>query len=186
MIELCIDILSKIGSLFMDFIIWKKENIDPIIKKYLYIPVKSFLDPRLNYPIMVIKEDEIINKYCNISQIKELVYDFVIKKEGNDYIIIHDVSNYESLRSEIPSYNIMSIVLYINNEQFEISLKKPNNYMVIGNVLNHQFFKFYMKTTYNIIIDSTYTIKFIDNKMNFKECNSTNSLVITKNGILIQ
>lgn len=186
MINLCINVLTKLGSWIMDLIIWKKEKVDPLVSKYFYNPLCHFFDPKLNYPISIVKDGQIINKYKNIDQIDEVNFDLIIKKENNQNLIIHDIQDYRPSNIEKPAYTIMSMVLLMNNQQYEILLKKPNDYMIIKNVLNAAFFKYYMKQQYNKIIEDSYKIQFIDHKMSFKECDSTKSILISKEGLVIQ
>jgi len=142
----------------------------------------------------------IINDNGNIEkEIAEYCIDGFIQSNGfNEYIsknriLLHDSKTnmiqinepFTELKYEVSNIKfIMLTIILKTNEEYNVDLKTPFNYYVVGNTLDCLFFKYYLKNVLNIKINDNipfeYTINIIDNDANMKEINQNDIIKIKK------
>jgi uncharacterized protein with ATP-grasp and redox domains len=146
------------------------------------------------YIIYIINDDGNIEK-----EIVEYCIDGFIQSNGfNEYIsknriLLHDSKTnmiqinepFTELKYEVSNIKfIMLTIILKTNEEYNVDLKTPFNYYVVGNTLDCLFFKYYLKHVLNIKINDNvpfeYTINIIDNDANMKEINQNDIIKIKK------
>lgn len=150
----------------------------------------------LEYNIENIKNNQVIssglidanydNKHKGKIDSNEI--DFSIFCDINNNVKINHENHFtkENIICEKSSANFFIFSLTYNDVNYDITLNKPNNYIICGNKLNWLFFNWYMKKNYDILINTNYSIKFIDNT--FKESNITcfDDIIFLKDKINIE
>lgn len=155
-------------------IAWKYCEIQTIITDtYKTTIVPKFHNYTNNYfldEIYCIKDKEITKKIKKYEEIKENLEN---ELEENDFIIriVYDLQdkNYAKviLNNEVndnfnkSSVNFIVLELEYNKEKYEIDLRNPLNYLIEGNVLECNFFRWYMKDKYNIDIVEEFVLRYM-------------------------
>ena len=112
--------------------------------------------------------------------IEELDYDLIMY---TDYSLNDDKKNYtmiiddRSIRMKQPdekpsSVNFIVFQLTTNDTKYDISLKEPKNFLLQNNVLKYPFFKWYMKTVYNIELREEFSVNYMTQDMSIAELHS--------------
>jgi hypothetical protein len=112
--------------------------------------------------------------------IEELDYDLIMY---TDYSLNDDKKNYtmiiddRSIRIKQPdekpsSVNFIVFQLTTNNTKYDISLKEPKHFLLQNNVLKYPFFKWYMKTVYQVELNEEFSVNYMTQDMSTAELHS--------------
>ena len=110
---------------------------------------------------------------------EKINYDFILhtnyhKTESKkNYTIISDklINNYED--QMFPSdVGFIIFQLKTGDVKYDIDIKEPKNYLIKDNVLKSNFFKYYMRNTYNINIGDEFSITYMTNDMSTSTLNN--------------
>ena len=126
--------------------------------------------------ILLIKNGDITSPIKNIESlskldIKDMVYDIILytdyslndSKKNYTIIIdnVHDVTkSTESLKYK-SNVNFIIFQVIIDGDKYDVNLKEPFNYIVKNNTLKESFFKWYMKTVYNVELPSEFSVYYM-------------------------
>ena len=93
----------------------------------------------------------------------------------------------DDFKYEISNISFIALYLKQDDKSYIINLcENNNNYYVVGNIINSEFLKYYLKNILNIIIDNdksfVYTLELMDHNVNMVYLNETQSIVIQKDG----
>ena len=75
---------------------------------------------------------------------------YIIKNDGED---ITSTIKYQDHKISSASILVLRATLPNSDEKYDINLKLPDNYMVVGNILNHYFVAWYLLNNYTISCD---------------------------------
>ena len=159
---------------------------------------KIIIEPKLNIYCIYkdgtivneIKTNEIsVDKLLNMfgETINKNNYDFIIfsdRKEEYEQINKIHYTKFPEIINDYKNSNIkfFSVELEYKGEKYSIELKnEKNNHYVVNNVLNKEFFKYYLKNVLNVEIDNNnfdYKVLVIDHNVNLLELNPSDFLVI--------
>jgi hypothetical protein len=143
--------------------------------------------------VLIINKDN-ITKEENISLLKNEYepekYDLIIYNDYNTLKLINKVCYYklpDKLIYEQSLVKFLSLILLYNKESFEIILINDKyNYYIVNNVIDKKFLYYYLYYVckyYKLckFEDFAYQLNLIDNNVNVKTLNETQSLTIGKN-----
>jgi hypothetical protein len=113
------------------------------------------------------------NELYNYPQRDELTYDFILYTDyqHNDskknYTAIIDEKQIKSsyIVNTKSSVNFIIFQLTMNNVKYDISLKEPRYFILKNNILKYPFFKWYMKTVYDIHLPEKYSVYYMTQDM---------------------
>lgn len=98
-----------------------------------------------------------------------LLIDKLEEGKPSNYIFYSSIP--KSFEYIVSNVNFLSIEMEYDNKSYKIVLKNDIwNYYIVGNVLNHNFFKYYLNTKLDVKVDETnfeYKINIIDHNVNF-------------------
>lgn len=155
-------------------------------------------DNNFRKSIKLIRNGEESHSFKNIGEASkvlknsELDYDFILQTKFHNtdskknYTVISEKLN-ENFENEMEVSDVGFIIfqLGIKDEEglqkYEINLKEPKNYLVKDNVLKSNFFKYYMKKTYEIDLGDNFNVFYMTNDMS--QTNLTNPFFIKFNDV---
>ena len=73
--------------------------------------------------------------------------------------------------------------LTYKDNNYDINLKDPKNYIIENNIFKPVFFKYYMKKIYNIDLIGDYSINYMTNDMNVTKLNSPFYIKLSNTGL---
>ena len=181
--ELHTIVIHYINDCFINIgvnISWKTiEIIDTTSKFYNKSVVPYFHNITNDYfrnSILLIKNGDITSHIKNIESlskmnVKDMVYDIILytdyslNNSKKNYTIIidnvHDVTkSTESLKYK-SNVNFIIFQVIIDGDKYDVNLKEPFNYIVKNNTLKESFFKWYMKTVYNVELPSEFSVYYM-------------------------
>jgi hypothetical protein len=116
----------------------------------------------------------------------------LIKSPTNDVIILDKMpDNLDDLKYEVSDIRFLALYLKHNlSENHIIDLYNNSaNYYVVGNKLDSEFFKYYLRNVLNVKLDNDkpfeYKLELMDHNVNMIYVNETESIVIEKDGYKI-
>ena len=116
----------------------------------------------------------------------------LIKSPTNDVIILDKMpDNLDDLKYEVSDVRFLALYLKHNlSENHIIDLYNNSaNYYVVGNKLDSDFFKYYLRNVLNVKLDNDnpfeYKLELMDHNVNMIYVNETESIVIEKDGYKI-
>ena len=155
------------------------------------------LDNRIIY--YYIKNDNIIsqsniyeeNIKCDL--ILRSIYYLDNNNNYKNYTFIHNPktilnSILKNKRIDLYENKPMLTSLMLSNEEkseYLVDLNKPFNYYLVNNQLNHIFFRFYLKYTYNKSLTTIYTFKMMDHNLSMVYLNENEILTFGQNNYSI-
>jgi hypothetical protein len=92
---------------------------------------------------------------------------------------------------ELSDIKFIALYLKQDDKSYIIDLFKNNmNYYIVGNTINSIFLKYYLINILDINIDNSkpfsYNLELMDHNVNMVYLNDTNSIVIQKDGYIIE
>jgi hypothetical protein len=154
------------------------------IKHYFYDINDSSIDIHF-----ISNGEEVLKISNNDSDLCKInAYDFVFYELDNDdepkYMVIRDkISKDLSINIEdIEKSNVRFLAPQVIIDNSQILIEFPQNIYLVGNKLfSRPFISWYMKTVKDYLIDNKeYSIRFFDNKMDFIEITSDQSIILGK------
>ena len=111
------------------------------------------------------------------NSIEELDYDLILY---TNYSLNDDKKNYtmiiddRSIRMKQPEEKISTVNFIVfqlttSNTKYDISLKEPKNFLLQNNVLKYPFFKWYMKTVYQVELSEEFSVNYMTQDMSIAE-----------------
>lgn len=172
--------------------------INEFYKKTLRPKFHELTDNYFRKSIIIVKNGEEILSFKNYMEASNLLnneeinYDFILQTKFNktdskkNYTTITDkLVNYDNDNIEVSDIGFIIFQLSFKTdngvEKYEINMKEPKNYLVKDNVLKSNFFKYYMKKTYQIDLADDFNIFYMTNDMN--QSNLTNPFFIKFNDV---
>jgi len=109
--------------------------------------------------------------------IEELHYDLILytdyslNNDKKNYTIIIDEQNIPMKQPEekISTVNFIVFQLTTDGTKYDISLKEPKNFLLQNNVLKYPFFKWYMKTVYQVELNEEFSVNYMTQDMSTAE-----------------
>lgn len=169
----CKDIVYDIG--------WKYCEIITIMSTYYKKTVVPEFHRITNYnfrnEVIVVKdgiETHYFKKWEDLYKYEpELTYDFILY---TDYQANDVKKNYTAIIDDKqlkPNYtiekkssvNFIIFQLTLNNNKYDISLKEPKYFILKNNTLKYPFFKWYMKSVYDITLAEQYSVYYMTQDM---------------------
>ena len=216
MVELSLKIMESYSDCEIFYNKMKKKlnefiNSNPRIKNFVEALNKHKMQTRNIENIEVVKNGEIVNRITLDDFIKlhennennennNLQYDFVIYSDFNNNddicvnkVILRNDKNYDlqNLKYCETGYKFIMFEIIISDVPISINLSTEKyNYLVIDNVIDKDFFKYYLKKYHhniyskldNIDLDS-YKIKIIDHNINILEFSDKPLIICREKGI---
>ena len=186
---------SKCETLYNLYIKSYVEYIYNLLYIEKKIPIYSSIE---FYSEGVLINKDNITKEENISLLKNEYepekYDLIIYNDYNTLKLINKVCYYEfpdKLIYEQSLVKFLSLTLVYNKESFEILLINDKyNYYIVNNIIDKKFLYYYLYYVckyYKLckFEDFTYQLILVDNNVNIKTLNETQSLNIGKNNYQI-
>jgi len=176
----CKDIVFDIGWKYCELITFTNT----FYKKSMVPKFHELTDYAYRNDVLLIKDgiENVSFKNWNDlhDSIEELDYDLIMY---TDYSLNDDKKNYtmiiddRSIRMKQPdekpsSVNFIVFQLTTNDTKYDISLKEPKNFLLQNNVLKYPFFKWYMKTVYNIELSEEFSVNYMTQDMSIAELHS--------------
>jgi hypothetical protein len=173
----CNDIVFDIGWKYCELITYTNTYY----KKTLMPKFHELTDYAYRNNVVLVKNgNEVMcfKKWSDLHEsIEELDYDLILY---TDYSLNNDKKNYtiiiddKSIRTKHPeekpsSVNFIVFQLTTNNTKYDISLKEPKNFLLQNNVLKYPFFKWYMKTVYDIDLNEEFSVNYMTQDMSTAE-----------------
>jgi len=111
----------------------------------------------------------------------------LVKSPTNDVIILDNVPDtLDNLKYEVSNIRFFALYLKLNvSETHNIELcKKEANYYIVGNKLDSEFFKYYLRNVLNVKVDNDkpfeYKLELMDHNIKMIYVNDKQSIVIQK------
>ena len=111
----------------------------------------------------------------------------LVKSPTNDVIILDNVPDtLDNLKYEVSNIRFFALYLKLNvSETHNIELcKKEANYYIVGNKLDSDFFKYYLRNVLNVKVDNDkpfeYKLELMDHNIKMIYVNEKQSIVIQK------
>lgn len=176
----CKDIVFDIGWKYCELVTC--TNI--FYKKTIVPKFHELTDYAYRNDVILVKDgNEVMcfKKWSDIhDSIEELDYDLIMY---TDYSLNDDKKNYtmiiddRSIRIKQPdekpsSVNFIVFQLTTNNTKYDISLKEPKHFLLQNNVLKYPFFKWYMKTVYQVELNEEFSVNYMTQDMSTAELHS--------------
>lgn len=176
----CKDIVFDIGWKYCELITYTNTYY----KKTLIPKFHELTDYAYRNNVVLVKNgNEVVSfkKWSDLhDSIEELDYDLILY---TDYSLNNDKKNYtiiiddKSIRTKHPeekpsSVNFIVFQLTTNNTKYDISLKEPKNFLLQNNVLKYPFFKWYMKTVYDVELNEVFSVNYMTQDMSTTELHS--------------
>lgn len=176
----CKDIVFDIGWKYCELVTFTNT----FYKKTLLPKFHELTDYAYRNDVILVKDgNEVMyfKKWSDLhDSIEELDYDLILY---TDYGLNDDKKNYtiiiddKSIRVKQPqekssTVNFIVFQLTINNTKYDISLKEPKNFLLQNNVLKYPFFKWYMKTVYDIELSPEFSVNYMTQDMSSAELHS--------------
>ena len=173
----CKDIIFDIGWKYCELITYTNTYY----KKTLIPKFHELTDYAYRNNVVLVKNgNEVMcfKKWSDLhDSIEELDYDLILY---TDYSLNNDKKNYtiiiddKSIRMKHPeekpsSVNFIVFQLTTNNTKYDISLKEPKNFLLQNNVLKYPFFKWYMKTVYDVELNEVFSVNYMTQDMSTAE-----------------
>jgi hypothetical protein len=132
-------------------------------------------------------ENNEINQLKNSFQIND--YGLMIFSDKNEETGCLNIINYEnvpeSLNYEISNVSFVRVELFYKENSYLIDLKnEKHNYYIVNNILNQNFFKYYLKNILNVNIEEDnfdYKVTIIDQNINIIDLKPSQTLILNKN-----
>ena len=191
------EVILKVDNYFKDVLFkinWKLIETVTVIRECYYKKVKprfhELTDNYFRIPIKVIKNGEEILSFRNNNDLLKysnnndsINYDFILytKFHHNDskknFTIVSDniLEDYKNCTEGSDVGFIIFELCFKDDEgmhKYDINLKEPKNYLLKDNILKSNFFKYYMKTIYNIDLQDNFSINYMTNDMSTSKLNS--------------
>ena len=186
MYYLVLKILSWITDIITDIIIYKKNNIDPHVDKYVINPIYECLD--LNYKrFNIVKDNVIIKKSSKLDDSMNLNFDFILEKNENSNLtkIHYPNDNFENTLFTLSTFKFLSFSIKTQEDVFDIDFEKSLNFMCENNYFDKIFFNYYVFEKYNKVLPNNYEINFITNKMDMQNKTQDLKFKIENNNYII-
>lgn len=131
-------------------------NINTLEKKVWNIKNYIKMYSKLNYDILLIQKNKLYKRMdkLDIEKIKDLTFE----KTNLDIFL--------------------SVELIYNNKTYDLTTILKPYYIVENKILDKKFIQWIMYTEYDIVNTEKYTINMIDNNVNMKQIDETNSIFI--------
>ena len=186
------DILCDIGWKYCEIVTISTDCYNKQILPLFHLITYDYF----KNPFLLIKNGEEIKYFKN----KESLY--LINNSDFDLLFYTDFRNDDSRKNytmighdtDLKKYNLSNInisnisfivfELTFNTVKYNINLKEPYNFLIIENVLDHAFFKWYMNKHYKIKITNNYNINYILQDMSTSELTSPFFIKINNKAIL--
>jgi len=187
-------VINNINDFFINIgvnISWKTIEIFDAIKKFYnkaMIPYfHNITNDYFRNSILLINDGVITTHIKNIESlvkmdISKLSYnmifytDYSLNDSKKNFTIILDDINNVNKSIELMNYksnvNFIIFQLSIDDDKYDINLKEPFNYIIKNNTLKESFFKWYMKTVYNIELSSDFSVYYMLQDMSIGKLNS--------------
>ena len=176
-------VINNINDFFINIgvnISWKTIEIFDAIKKFYnkaMIPYfHNITNDYFRNSILLINDGVITTHIKNVESlvkmdISKLSYnmifhtDYSLNDSKKNFTIILDDINNVNKSIELMNYksnvNFIIFQLSIDDDKYDINLKEPFNYIIKNNTLKESFFKWYMKTVYNIELSSDFSVYYM-------------------------
>lgn len=83
-------------------------------------------------------------------------------------------------------YEFLNITLIYKNETYDINISaNQHNFLCVNQKLNHLFFKWFMKSWYNITLNGVYGVSIIDNNCNMFDLDCGKTITLLKEHYII-
>lgn len=176
----CKDIVFDIGWKYCELLTFTNT----FYKKTIVPKFHELTDYAYRNDVLLIKDGIEITSFKNWNDfrdsIEEIDYDLIMY---TDYSLNNDKKNYtiiiddRSIRMTQPdekpsSVNFIVFQLTTNDTKYDISLKEPKNFLLQNNVLKYPFFKWYMKTVYQVELSEEFSVNYMTQDMSTAELHS--------------
>ena len=189
--QIHIDIVSSCNTFCKDIVFdigWKYCELvnctNDFYKKTMVPKFHELTDYTYRNNVILVKDGSEIAYFKTWSDlhdsIEELDYDLIL---CTDYSLNDDKKNYtiiiddRSVRMKQPEekpslVNFIVFQLTTNHTKYDISLKEPKNFLLQNNVLKYPFFKWYMKTVYQVELNEEFSVSYMTQDMSTAELHS--------------
>jgi hypothetical protein len=182
------DMVTTINTFCKDIVfdIWWKycelvTCINTFYKKTVIPKLHELTDYAYRNDVLLIKdgiETSCFKNWTDLhNSIEEFDYDLILytnyslnDDKKNYTIIINDRSiRVKQPNEKMSSVNFIVFQLTTNNTKYDISLKEPKNFLLQNNVLKYPFFKWYMKTVYQVELSEEFSVNYMTQDMSTAE-----------------
>ena len=169
----CKDLAYDIGWKYCEF----ATIFNTYYKKTLVPEFHKFTNYKFRNEIIVVKDGIETHYFKNWDELYnykgELNYDFILNTDyqSNDikknYTAIIDDKNVKPscVIEKKSSVNFIIFQLTMNNTKYDISLKEPKYFILKNNTLKYPFFKWYMKSVYDITLTDQFSVYYMTQDM---------------------
>jgi hypothetical protein len=173
----CKDIVFDIGWKYCELVTYTNT----FYKKTIVPKFHELTDYAYRNSVILVKNGTEVAYFKTWSDlhesIDELNYDLILY---TDYSLNNDKKNYtiiideQSIRMKQPEEKISTVTFIVfqlttDGTKYDISLKEPKNFLLQNNVLKYPFFKWYMKTVYQVELNEEFSVNYMTQDMSIAE-----------------
>jgi len=171
--DICYDVSWKTCQVIAAIEIFNKKTAIPSFHKL----TNNYF--RNRNAVLVIKNGDQLNQFKtwelfeSAKEKEDIEYDLFLYTKYSEtdskknYTVIGDqcLKNPDEACNHICDVNFIIFQLTTDNNKYDINLKEPRNFFVKNNTLKITFFKWYMKTVYNVLLTEEFSINYMTQDM---------------------